>query len=623
MGYIKKISLVLLLILTFTNSLLGQKSVVKPPIVDRISLDLNAWQRLIAHPEIKEFIDHPHFHNDRIYLELDRSVLGLLEQNDINFMVELKDMSSFYSRRLASVDIQELVTDVTVPDNFEFGSMGGFPIFSEITDALDKMYALYPNLITAKSSIGQSIEGRDLWVVRIGIGSVAENPEVLYTALHHAREPAGATTLIYFMWWLLENYQTDPLAAYLIDNRDLYFIPVVNPDGYELNYEINKSGGGMWRKNARRINGYVTGVDLNRNYGSYEFWNSPNGGSSLDPNSQTYRGDAPFSEPETAALRDFINTRQFVTALNFHTYSNLLVYPYGWNGKVTDENHIFRRWGELMTHSNKYVYGTDMETVGYNTRGNSDDWMYGVIDTKPKIYTMTPEVGSLSDGFWPNSMRIIPLAKENVWMNQFIALVSGDYTSLNTRASSFYVERGQTFDFIVETERLGIGTGGSLALTFGSNTYLDNLPESYIYTPTLSEILDTETTTFSDVTLAYGIRHGETLILPVQSSENGLLSQTEIVIKTGPTPDENGLVTNYPNPFNAQTVIEYTVSQTSDVSLEVYNAIGQHIKTLFRGEQAKNNYSYTFDAKDLPSGIYFYTLTVNNQRFTQSMVLSK
>ena len=170
----------------------------------------------------------------------------------------------------------------------------------------------YPNLISTKISIGNSIENRPIYTVKISDNpEIDENePEILYTALHHAREPQSMMQMIYFMYYLLENYNTDPSVQYLVNNRELYFIPVVNPDGYEYNRTTNPSGGGMWRKN-RRNNGGSYGVDLNRNYGPYTYWNAPNGGSSTTPSSDTYRGTAPFSEPETNSIKNFLASREF------------------------------------------------------------------------------------------------------------------------------------------------------------------------------------------------------------------------------------------------------------------------------------------------------------------------
>src|SRR5690606_9629981 len=97
--------------------------------------------------------------------------------------------------------------------------------------------------------------------------------EVLYSALHHAREPASLSQLIYFMWYMLENYGTDEEVTYLIDNTEMYFIPMLNPDGYRYNELTDPNGGGMHRKNRNLVSGGSgnAGVDLNRNY-SYH-WN--------------------------------------------------------------------------------------------------------------------------------------------------------------------------------------------------------------------------------------------------------------------------------------------------------------------------------------------------------------
>ena len=118
---------------------------------------------------------------------------------------------------------------------FGVGSMGGHYTYAEALRQLDTMKLQYPNLITTRDSIGRSQEGRGMWIVKISdnpnINEPGE-PEVLYTGLHHAREPMGLMSCLYYMWWLLENYGTNPQATYLVNNRQMWFLPVVNPDGY-------------------------------------------------------------------------------------------------------------------------------------------------------------------------------------------------------------------------------------------------------------------------------------------------------------------------------------------------------------------------------------------------------
>src|SRR6185369_15689245 len=137
--------------------------------------------------------------------------------------------------------VQDLVAEnqkglVRQPYNalgFGYGSMGGYYTYAEVIAQLDSMHALYPQYITARESIGAGIQGRALWAVKISDNPNTDEPnepQVLYTALHHAREPEGMMAVIYYMWWLLEHHDTDPEAAYLINNRQMYFVPVVNPD---------------------------------------------------------------------------------------------------------------------------------------------------------------------------------------------------------------------------------------------------------------------------------------------------------------------------------------------------------------------------------------------------------
>jgi carboxypeptidase T len=122
------------------------------------------------------------------------------------------------------------------PQHFRLGSMGGFLTLSEINAQLDSMHLLYPSLITQKQNIDtfHSIEGRPMYWIEISDhpGLVTGKPQLMFTALHHAMEPMGMQQLIYFMWYLLENYGNNQEVKYLVDHIDFYIVPVVNPDGY-------------------------------------------------------------------------------------------------------------------------------------------------------------------------------------------------------------------------------------------------------------------------------------------------------------------------------------------------------------------------------------------------------
>ncbi|MCS6808078.1 MAG: M14 family zinc carboxypeptidase [Bacteroidota bacterium] len=344
-----------------------------------------------------------------------------------------------------------------IPRNFSLGSMGGFFRLEEIYAEFDRMHAMFPELVAAPERIGASIEGRPILAYRICTARAVESyaPEVLYTALHHAREPGSASALVFYAWWLVEQYQSgNPEALYLVNHRQMYIIPVVNPDGYAFNQQRFPTGGGMWRKNRRSNSDGSFGVDLNRNYGTLAFWNAPNNGSSTNPRSDTYRGTEPFSEPETQAIRDFCMKHAFRTAVNYHTFSNLLIYPYSYVDTETPDSLYFRALTAEITKSNLYSAGRDIQTVGYAVRGASDDWMYAGVPGK-KIMAYTPEVGTPDDGFWPSPDRIVAQCRENVSTNRMTAWSAG----VNLRPVQIYVTEHPQTGFtrvIVEVQNVGV-----------------------------------------------------------------------------------------------------------------------------------------------------------------------
>ena len=150
-----------------------------------------------------------------------------------------------------------------VPSNFNLGTMGGYLTYDEMLAELDAMHTQYPNLVTQKSPISsfQTYENRPIYHVRISDNpdvNESGEPNILYTAIHHAREPMSLVQTIFYMWYLLENYGTNDEVTYLVDHTQMFFVPCLKPDGYIYNELTNPNGGGMWRKNRR--NGY--GIDL-------------------------------------------------------------------------------------------------------------------------------------------------------------------------------------------------------------------------------------------------------------------------------------------------------------------------------------------------------------------------
>ncbi|PHR70070.1 MAG: hypothetical protein COA67_08835, partial [Lutibacter sp.] len=353
-----------------------------------------------------------------------------------------------------------------VPTNFNLGTMGGCLTYSEMLAELDEMRSLYPNLISVKTDaspgtlthgnsftnggVYDSWAGQPVYYVRISDNpdtDESNEPESLYSGMTHSREVSSMMNLIYYMWYVLENYDSDAGIKNLIDNHEMYFIPVANPDGLMWNEQIAPSGGGMQRKNLGPYNtgnNAQRGVDLNRNYNYFWGSNPIYGGSSGSQSSDIYRGPTAFSEPETQIVRNFSATREFKTAMNHHATSNLI--PHAYNGypaaPASGREAEYNKFCHDLTRFNRYIYGEapDILTVA---NGDMSDWMLGGIadvngstGSGKQILALAPENGSWQNsdgegGFWPNATKIVEIAQRAVRMNFVNAYHSGKFVQFH------------------------------------------------------------------------------------------------------------------------------------------------------------------------------------------------
>ncbi|RJP76297.1 MAG: hypothetical protein C4524_10300, partial [Candidatus Zixiibacteriota bacterium] len=397
-------------------------------------------------------------------IPLSESDLARLRDQGVPFTVTQEDLGKHWEtvclENLRQIPALAGVTD-TDPVHMKYGSMGGFYTFQQIVADLDSMRLLYPNLCTQKVSVGQGWNNNPLWMVKISDNPDIDEdePEAFFDALHHAREPGSYTATLYSMWWLLENYGTDPEATYLINNRELFFVPVANPDGLLYNQQIAPNGGGTWRKN-RRNNGTSYGVDLNRNY-PYQ-WGYDNIGSSATPSSETYRGPSAGSEPETQALMNFINGRSISTAMTVHTASNVYICAYGYANVLPEHYDVHLDYMSYAARLNGYDVGT-CYSIMYASNGRTQDWQLHQHD----IINVEPEIGS--HGFWPALTYIMPEARENLdcFLNQFWC-AGGQVVMTALDVQDGYLEPGQTENLIATVFNRGWGT--SEAITFAVST---------------------------------------------------------------------------------------------------------------------------------------------------------
>jgi len=252
--------------------------------------------------------------------------------------------------------------------------------YEAITGRLRQLAALAPDRVSLHA-IGGSIEGRPLWALRIGRAAGAT--PMLISGTQHAREWLAAMVTTCVADRLILDYDRDPAIRAFVDRTELWVVPVVNPDGYQYSW----SGRRYWRKNRRGDHG----VDLNRNFAIA--WGGP--GSSRNERAENYRGEYAFSEPESIAVRDLVKRERIALHVDFHTYGQLVLYPWGYTPTPAPDRDVFAAVGDRIAsaifaaHETRYALMPSVDL--YPASGTMSDWVYAenaavsyTIELRPK-----------------------------------------------------------------------------------------------------------------------------------------------------------------------------------------------------------------------------------------------
>ncbi|MCX6030100.1 MAG: M14 family zinc carboxypeptidase [Chloroflexi bacterium] len=292
--------------------------------------------------------------------------------------------------------------------------------YAEMLTEVAQVAAAYPD-ITRVITAGVSLEGRRIPAIKISaVPDVADptKPDVLFFSLTHAREHLTVEMALAVIRLFTAGYGRDPVLTNLVNTREIWVLPNVNPDGGE--YDVASGFYQYWRKNRQPNGDGSYGVDLNRNYG-YR-WGCC-GGSSTWPGSELYRGRAAFSEPETQVVRDFALAHPDIrAAITFHTYAELILYPFGYT--YTDvpsdmdgrDHQAFVALAQRMAQTNGYTpqQASDL----YITSGDAVDWLYG----ERRIFAFTFEMYPTGDpGFYPPGSVIERETQRNVAAVTYLA----------------------------------------------------------------------------------------------------------------------------------------------------------------------------------------------------------
>jgi hypothetical protein len=317
-------------------------------------------------------------------------------------------------QRLGYEPVQNGTLQVTIPAEYH--------TYAETLTALQQMVAAHPT-IARLEDIGEgwgkiynnaNYASHDIWALKISdnVNVDEPEPEILYTGVHHAREPMGDEVCLGIASALLNGYGSDINITRYVNEHETWIVPLVNPDGHWCVTDLNYTD---WRKNVRDNdgNGHPTapgfnqpdGVDNNRNYG--KAWGGD--GSSNNPGDQVYCGPSAFSEPENQAMRDLALRENFAFSIDYHTYGEEILYVYGFDNTThaPDEATIIPIASTLRDKiGGNYIY--EQANQLYPAAGNSQDWHYAQYNSFAFIIEMATQFippGSAISGIVAANLR--------------------------------------------------------------------------------------------------------------------------------------------------------------------------------------------------------------------------
>jgi len=398
------------------------------------------------------YIDHMAKTNNGFVVVFNNKELAQLKALNIPFEILIDDLEKHHQKRIAEEmkdpALQKAMkTQSASTPGFGYGSHAGYYTPAEMEAKLDEIAMSYPTIAASKVNIGTTFEGRNMYMLKISdnpnTDESATEPAVYYDAMHHAREPLSMMSTMYYMFWLVDNYGSDPEATHIVNNRELFFVPIVNVDGYEYNISTNPNGGGFWRKNRRPDLGGsgCIGTDPNRNYGAD--WGG--NGASTNPCSDTYRGTSAYSEPCTQNIRDLVNSINPVMAFSTHSYSEIYIES-DWNSASAEQYYADYSLDICEEHDFGYEQGA---ALLYEVSGATTEFLNSV-----GAMSYTPEIGSV---FWEPISQIIPYAEKHLPAFIYIAQVAGDYPDIKqvTANNGNDLLAGQSYNLDVEVFNKG------------------------------------------------------------------------------------------------------------------------------------------------------------------------
>jgi hypothetical protein len=550
------------------------------------------------------------------------------------------------SSQLEQIRAAGLLVDVTYPDisqkfyemtgvrpgNLDTGrDFGYYLTYHEMQDTLKALAATYP-AICSTFSLGPTPEGRPLWCVKISdnVGTHEDEPACFFNGATHAREPLSTHCCIAFATRLLSEYGKESVSTWLVNNREIYIVPVMNPDGYAYNSD---SGGAEsnWRKNRRSPVPPDIGIDLNRNYG-YK-WGYSDWGSSKRPWDETYRGPSPFSEPETQMIRDFLATYKPRDCMDLHAFGQYNMYPWGYGNVRPPDQAMLKQVVDTFQANNHYPISLTGQVYSaiYPCNGLSVDWEYSDTAGKFVTYAFTCELGTTDFWYgWLDSAYITGECNLNVPNLYYLTKVAGACLEVSS----------VTLDDSGGNGQLGPGESSGIWFTIRNRAIhpLDSACAMYanlVSGDTGVQVLDSglsfpsaaRGSEVSNHATQFHVRASNAITLgthvplrlELNFSDAGhaytQLVCFEIIIGTNrlpapksPAPVYPSILTATPNPARGRVNLS-----TAAGRLDIFSPDGSRLAT------ANVSGPYTWDCSKAPAGVYFCRVTAASNTVTTSV----
>jgi len=282
--------------------------------------------------------------------------------------------------------------------------------YAEQNAFLKNLSDAYPTITKFNPTIGTTIQGNNIFSIVVTGTASGTKKKIFISGGQHAREWVASATVLYIIQNLVTLYSSNTQVKQLLDTTAIHFVPLVNPDGYIFSW--SGSNNRLWRKNRRANTGGTYGVDLNRNWNDH--WGGE--GSSGTPSSDTYRGTAPFSEPESTAISNYVNAyKPFAGGIDYHSYSQLILRPYGWTNALPPNDAAVKIIGDTIRSRilavNNVAYTSQASWQLYYTTGSAQDWYYGQAAIPVSFTIELRDTGTY--GFQLPANQIKPCGAEN------------------------------------------------------------------------------------------------------------------------------------------------------------------------------------------------------------------